>query len=92
MVRNNMTDSEFRFLQVGDKISASRHDIKYDAIVRGTYGSYPDLIGVQIGIVWCEKSPDADYVWKDYRTGATVTEQNRPSMQKGWYRDGTRRG
>ena len=87
-----MTDAEFRSLTAGDKVSAAGSDIRYDAIVRGAYGDYGDLVGVRIAIVWCEKSPNADSVWNSYRAGATVTEQNRSSFQKGWHQDGSRRG
>lgn len=86
-----MTDYEFQSLRAGDKISAGGYDISYDAIVVGSFGNYPDLIGVRIRLVRCEKRENADYVWNDYRRGAVVTEQNRSSVKHGWFQDGSRR-
>ena len=71
-----MTDSDFKSLRPGDKISVDGKQIAFDALVIGPHNSL-DEIPIQVVYVH-RTADDLNYVYRAYKPGHRTTEQ-RPS-------------
>ncbi|WP_423223644.1 hypothetical protein [Candidatus Amarolinea aalborgensis] len=84
-----MTDSEFKALRPGDKVSVSGKQIAFDAVVTGPHDSN-DEIPIQVVEVHY-RAENLDYVYQAYRAGHRTTEGNRPALLHGWISEGVSR-
>ena len=84
-----MTDSEFKALRPGDKVSVSGKQIAFDAVVTGPHDSH-DEIPIQVVEVHY-RAENLDYVYQAYRAGHRTTECNRPALLRGWISEGVSR-
>ena len=84
-----MTDSEFKALRPGDKVSVSGKQIVFDAVVTGPHNSH-DEIPIQVVEVHY-RAENLDYVYQAYRAGHRTTEGNRPALLRGWISEGVSR-
>ena len=80
-----MTDSEFKALRPGDKVSVSGKQIAFDALVTGPHNSNNE-VPIQIVEVHY-RADNLDYVYQAYRPGHRTTELNRPALRRGWIGD-----
>ena len=84
-----MTDSEFKALRPGDKVSVSGKQIVFDAVVTGPHNSH-DEIPIQVVEVHY-RAENLDYVYQAYPAGHRTTEGNRPALLRGWISEGVSR-
>jgi hypothetical protein len=77
-----MTDSDFKILRSGDKVSVSGYQIAFDALVTGPHNSLGE-IPIQVVAVH-RTAEDLDYVYRAYKPGYRTTEQNRSALRQGW--------
>lgn len=81
-----MTDSEFKALRPGDKVSLSGKQIAFDSLVTGPHNSNGE---VPIQVVQIDfRADNLDYVYQAYRAGYRATEGNRPALLRGWISEG----
>ena len=84
-----MTDSEFRSLHTGDKVSVSGKQIAFDVLVTGPVDCSGQL-PIQVFEVHF-RADNLDYVYQAYRSGYRTTENNRSALLRGWISEGVSR-
>lgn len=80
-----MTDTDFKSLRPGVKVSVSGNQITFDALVTGPHNSLGEI---PIQVVAVHRTADnLDYVYRAYKPGYRTTEQNRPALRREWIYD-----